>query len=63
MQDEIGALRAKLPRYYQRKTPSLPLAGSLTAEDIGRAVVFFASDSARNITGQILAVDCGRLLV
>lgn len=36
-----------------------PLKRELTAEDIGNAVVFFASEEARNITGQSLTVDCG----
>ena len=36
-----------------------PLKRELTAEDIGNAVVFFASEEARNITGQTLMVDCG----
>lgn len=39
--------------------PSAPLGREQTAEDIGRAVVFFASDDARNITGQTLHVDGG----
>jgi len=38
------------------------LTGPLTAEDIGHAVVFFASDRSRNITGQALNVDCGYLM-
>jgi len=36
-----------------------PLRREQTPEDIGRAVVFFASDDARNITGQSLNVDGG----
>jgi NAD(P)-dependent dehydrogenase (short-subunit alcohol dehydrogenase family) len=35
------------------------LRRELTPEDIGRAVAFFASDDARNITGQALNVDGG----
>jgi NAD(P)-dependent dehydrogenase (short-subunit alcohol dehydrogenase family) len=35
------------------------LKRELLPEDIGRAVVFFASDNARCITGQALNVDCG----
>lgn len=36
-----------------------PLKRELTPEDIGHAVVFLASEEARNITGQTLGVDCG----
>ena len=37
----------------------MPLKREQTAEDIGRAVVFFVSENARNITGQPLNVDGG----
>lgn len=36
-----------------------PLQREQTPEDIGQAVVFLASDAARNITGQALNVDGG----
>lgn len=36
-----------------------PLGREQTPEDIGNAVAFFASDQARNITGQSLNVDGG----
>ncbi len=36
-----------------------PLGREQTPEDMGRAVVFFASDDARNVTGQTLHVDGG----
>jgi meso-butanediol dehydrogenase/(S,S)-butanediol dehydrogenase/diacetyl reductase len=36
-----------------------PLRREQTPEDIGEAVAFFASDAARNITGQALNVDGG----
>jgi len=36
-----------------------PLKRDLTREDVGRAVVFLASEDARNITAQTLSVDCG----
>jgi NAD(P)-dependent dehydrogenase (short-subunit alcohol dehydrogenase family) len=39
--------------------PNASLGREQTAEDMGRAVVFFASDDARNITGQTLHVDGG----
>lgn len=37
----------------------VPLKREQTPEDIGRAVVFLASDDARNITGQSINVDGG----
>ena len=39
--------------------PSTPLKREQTAEDMGRVVVFFVSDDAKNITGQTLHVDGG----
>lgn len=39
----------------------IPAGRYATPEDIGRAVVFFASDSASNITGTTLPVDGGFL--
>ena len=36
-----------------------PLGGEQTPEDIGNLAVFYASDNARMITGQIVAVDGG----
>lgn len=41
----------------------VPLGRAQTPEDIGRAVVFFASDDAKNITGQTLNVDGGSAFV
>lgn len=39
--------------------PQVPMGRGQTPEDIGRAVVFFASEDAKNITGQTLNVDGG----
>ncbi len=36
-----------------------PLGGEQTPEDIGNLAVFYASDGARMITGQVVAVDGG----
>jgi len=43
--------------------PRVPMGREQTPEDIGHAVVFFASDEAKNITGQDLAVDGGMAFV
>ena len=46
--------------YFERNiAPNSPLGREETSEDVGRAVVFFASDDARNITGQSLNIDGG----
>jgi len=42
--------------------PNTPLGREQTIEDMGRAVVFFASEDARNITGQVLHVDGGQIM-
>lgn len=39
-----------------------PLKRAITPEDIGQAVVFFASDAAKNITGQSLNINAGSLM-
>ena len=36
-----------------------PLGGEQTPEDIGNLACFYASDEARMITGQVVAVDGG----
>lgn len=62
-------LKGMTPReFYEKfvqpnaaKNAPTPLKREQTAEDIGHAVAFFASDEARNITGQSLTVDCGML--
>jgi meso-butanediol dehydrogenase / (S,S)-butanediol dehydrogenase / diacetyl reductase len=41
---------------------NMPLRREQTPEDIGKAVAFFASDDARNITGQSLNIDGGMRL-
>lgn len=40
-------------------TPGTPLGREQTPEDIGKAVIFFVSEDAKNITGQVLHVDGG----
>ena len=40
----------------------IPLKRPQTPEDIGHAVVFFASPQSKNITGQTLNVDGGAIM-
>ena len=42
---------------------SLPLRRLGTPEDVARVVVFLASDAAAYITGQVIPVDGGRLVI
>lgn len=44
---------------WRKYTVNSPLGREQTAEDMGRAVVFFVSEDAKNITGQTLHVDGG----
>ena len=48
--------------FMKFRVSRVPLQREQTAEDIGRAVVFFASDDARNVTGQTLNVDGGMVM-
>lgn len=50
------------PDLLERIIDSRVLKRPLTPEDIGRAVLFFASPQARNITGQSLNVDGGTVM-
>ena len=50
-----GIARGDYPEIFDRT----PLRRDQTVEDIGRAVVFLASDNSLNITGQTLMVDGG----
>ena len=47
--------------YEQRISELVPLQIEQTPEDVGKAVAFFASDDARCITGQVIAIDGGVL--
>ena len=42
--------------------PGTPLGREQTSEDMGRAVVFFVSEDAKNITGQVLHVNGGTVM-
>jgi len=39
--------------------PATPMGRDQTAEDMGKAAVFFVSEDAKNVTGQVLHVDGG----
>ncbi len=53
---EVVDRRQVFERFIQA---NCPLRREQTPEDIGKAVAFFASDDAKNITGQALNVDGG----
>ncbi len=58
-------LESMTPREFWLKyivLPSTPNGREQTAEDIGKAVAFFVSDDARNVTGQVLHVDGGMVM-
>ena len=42
--------------------PATPLGQEQTAEDMGKAVLFFVSEDAKNVTGQVLHVDGGLVM-
>jgi enoyl-[acyl-carrier-protein] reductase (NADH) len=43
----------------QAMVDRMPLRRMVTADDIVEATVFFCSDMARSISGQVLAVNAG----
>ena len=57
--DEADELVDRRQTFEAMLASRCPLGREQTPEDIGRAAVFFASDDARNITGQSLNVDGG----
>lgn len=60
IQSTPGAEGMTAQEYFDKFIASrVPLGREQTPEDIGRAVVFFASEDARNITAQSLNVDGG----
>jgi len=48
--------------FLKTQVAGVPLGREQTVEDIGRAVVFFASEDAANITGQSLMVNGGQVM-
>lgn len=57
--DMAGRLGISLDEAKQRHSADYALRRISTAQDVANAVVFLASDKARQITGQDLAVDGG----
>ena len=58
-------LESMTPREFWLKyivLPNTPNGREQTPEDIGKAVLFFVSDDARNVTGQVLHVDGGMVM-
>ena len=56
---ELQALTPKEAWLKYIVLPNTPNGREQTPEDMGRAVVFFVSEDAKNITGQVLHVDGG----
>ena len=63
--DENPAFQNLTGREYFDKTVDslIPLKREQTPEDIGALAAFLASDDAKNITGQAIQVDGGRVMV
>jgi len=59
----LTQMAAALPAQVRQTALDEAVLGRLTEpEDIANAVLFFLSDAARNITGQVLQVDAGQYL-
>lgn len=54
--------KAITPEYAKTLTQQQPIKGEIQPADMAGAAVFFASDDARFITGQILVIDGGRFM-
>jgi 3-oxoacyl-[acyl-carrier protein] reductase len=54
-----SAVSALSPEHVERVINATPLKSQTTAEDVGAAALYLASDAARNVTGTSLAVDGG----
>jgi NAD(P)-dependent dehydrogenase (short-subunit alcohol dehydrogenase family) len=57
------ALGERANKLFEDMAASTPLGRNQTVEDMANAVAFLASDVSRNITGQCLQVDSGRIML
>lgn len=57
--DEIEFAKACWRKIQEKFAQKSALTEILSADDVAQAVLFFASDASKKITGQILNVDCG----
>lgn len=54
--------KAVTPELAKSLTQQQPIKGEIQPEDMAGAAVFFASDDARFISGQVLVIDGGRFM-
>jgi len=59
---DTGMTRALPPEFRARALEETAIGRVGEPEDVARAVLFFASDLARHVTGQVLRVDGGQLI-
>jgi 3-oxoacyl-[acyl-carrier protein] reductase len=50
------------PEYIAKMESSIPMKRLGSVEDIANAALFFASDEAAYVTGQMIVVDGGQIL-
>lgn len=55
-------VREMAPEHLSRIVAQQPIEGAIQPEDMTGSAVFFASDDARFVTGQVLVVDGGRFM-
>jgi NAD(P)-dependent dehydrogenase (short-subunit alcohol dehydrogenase family) len=63
LHDHYHATESELEEFYSKKGSSFPLGRVGEPEDVAAAVRYFLSEEARWVTGDVLTVDGGRLLI
>jgi 3-oxoacyl-[acyl-carrier protein] reductase len=58
-----GACHTEMTQGYDYRVQGLPIARMGEPEDIAEAILFFASDASNYITGQVLNVDGGWIMI